>query len=87
MPDLRTAGTRQGFMPLVRIKRWSQVTLPVELRKHFHLAEGDLLEVTWTPEGILFKPVQVQPRSDSTLAGERSPSGPGQGQPHTLDVL
>lgn len=46
-------------MPLVKIKRFAQVTLPPEVRKKFNLVEGDYLEAEATKEGILLKPVTV----------------------------
>jgi len=42
---------------LVRLKRAAQITLPAELRKRFHLEEGDYLEVEAVENGILLKPV------------------------------
>ncbi|HKV38010.1 MAG TPA: AbrB/MazE/SpoVT family DNA-binding domain-containing protein [Blastocatellia bacterium] len=50
-------------MPLVRIKRFSQVTLPPDMRKKFHLNEGDYLEAEATGDGILLKPVTVVERN------------------------
>jgi AbrB family looped-hinge helix DNA binding protein len=44
-------------MALVRLKRAAQITLPAELRKQFHLQEGDYLEVEAVEGGILLKPV------------------------------
>jgi AbrB family looped-hinge helix DNA binding protein len=44
-------------MALVRLKRAAQITLPAELRKRFHLEEGDYLEVEAVENGILLKPV------------------------------
>jgi AbrB family looped-hinge helix DNA binding protein len=52
----------QGSMALVRVKRAGQVTLPTELRKQFHLEEGDYLEAEAVENGILFKPVSVVER-------------------------
>ena len=49
-------------MPLVRVKRFAQVTLPPDLRKRFNLAEGDYLEAEAVAEGILLKPVTVVER-------------------------
>lgn len=49
-------------MSLVRIKRFSQVTLPPDVRKKFNLNEGDYLEAEAVPEGILLKPVTVVER-------------------------
>src|SRR5437762_13093762 len=46
-------------MALVRVKRSAQITLPAELRKQFHLEEGDYLEIEAVEEGILLRPVSV----------------------------
>jgi AbrB family looped-hinge helix DNA binding protein len=50
---------RGADMSLVKIKRFSQVTLPPDVRKRFNLNEGDYLEAEATDEGILLKPVAV----------------------------
>jgi AbrB family looped-hinge helix DNA binding protein len=55
----------QGSMALVRVKRAGQVTLPAELRKHFHLEEGDYLEAEAVENGILFRPVSVVDRQQA----------------------
>jgi AbrB family looped-hinge helix DNA binding protein len=49
-------------MALLKLRRLFQLTLPAELRKHFHLAEGDYLEAEATEAGILLKPVRVVER-------------------------
>jgi AbrB family looped-hinge helix DNA binding protein len=49
-------------MTLLKLRRFFQLTLPAELRKHFHLAEGDYLEAEVVEEGILLKPVRVVER-------------------------
>jgi AbrB family looped-hinge helix DNA binding protein len=49
----------QPQMALVRLKRAAQITLPAELRKQFHLEEGDYLEIEAVEEGILLRPVSV----------------------------
>jgi len=46
-------------MPLVKVKRFAQVTLPPEVRKPFNVNEGDYLEVEAVEDGILLKPVTV----------------------------
>jgi AbrB family looped-hinge helix DNA binding protein len=48
-----------AHMALVRLKKAAQITLPVELRKRFHLEEGDYLEAEAVEDGILLKPVAV----------------------------
>lgn len=45
---------------LLKIKRWSQITLPVEIRTEFNLSEGDYLEIEQVEEGILLRPVVFQ---------------------------
>lgn len=52
-------------MALVRVKRSAQITLPAELRKQFHLEEGDYLEAEAVEGGILLKPVSVVDRSEA----------------------
>jgi AbrB family looped-hinge helix DNA binding protein len=49
-------------MALLKILRAAQITLPVELRRHFNLAEGDYLDAQAVPGGILLKPVSVVER-------------------------
>jgi AbrB family looped-hinge helix DNA binding protein len=49
-------------MPLVKVKRFAQVTLPSEVRKQFHITEGDYLEAEAVENGILLKPVAVVER-------------------------
>jgi AbrB family looped-hinge helix DNA binding protein len=49
-------------MALLKLRRFFQLTLPAELRKQFHLAEGDYLEAEAVEEGILLKPVRVVER-------------------------
>ncbi len=53
---------RDQAMALLKILRSSQITLPVEFRKQFNLAEGDYLEAQAVKEGILLKPVAVVER-------------------------
>jgi len=50
-------------MPLVKVRRFAQVTIPAELRDQFDLAEGDYLEAEAVKEGILLKPVTVMDRA------------------------
>jgi AbrB family looped-hinge helix DNA binding protein len=52
-------------MALIRLKRHAQVTIPADLRKRFHLEEGDYLEVEATAAGILLKPVSVVGREEA----------------------
>jgi len=58
-------------MPLLKILRSGQITLPAELRKQFHLKEGDYLDAVATKEGILLKPVAVIERREAGKSLER----------------
>lgn len=49
-------------MALLKILRSAQITLPVELRQQFNLAEGDYLDAQAVPGGILLKPVSIVDR-------------------------
>lgn len=56
-------------MPVVRVKRKFQVTIPAEVRERLGLAEGDYLEVTEEGNQIVLKPKVVLDRPDEqTLA-------------------
>jgi len=46
-------------MPVVRVKRKYQVTIPVEIRERLGLAEGDYLEVTEQENQIVLRPKAV----------------------------
>lgn len=49
-------------MPLVKVRRAGQITLPVELREQFALEEGAYLEAEAVQGGILLKPKVVVDR-------------------------
>lgn len=49
-------------MALLKLRRFAQLTLPLELRRQFNLAEGDYVEAQAVKEGILLKPVAVVER-------------------------
>lgn len=51
-------------MPVVRVKRKYQVTIPVEIRKRLGLAEGDYLEVTQQENQIVLRPKAVVDKPD-----------------------
>jgi AbrB family looped-hinge helix DNA binding protein len=46
-------------MALLKLRRAAQITLPAELRRRFHLTEGDYLEAEAVKEGILLRPVSI----------------------------
>jgi AbrB family looped-hinge helix DNA binding protein len=58
-------GEEHDAMTLVRVKHKGQVTVPADLRKQFHLQEGDYLEAEAVEGGILFKPVSVMDREEA----------------------
>jgi AbrB family looped-hinge helix DNA binding protein len=47
------------LMALLKLRRAAQITLPADLRRQFHLAEGDYLEAEAVKEGILLRPVSI----------------------------
>jgi len=51
-------------MPVVRVKRKYQVTIPVEIRERLGLAEGDYLEVTEQENQIVLRPKAVVDKPD-----------------------
>ncbi len=46
-------------MPLIKVSKNYQVTLPSKLRKDFDLKEGDYLDVSVRDGAFVFKPVKV----------------------------
>jgi AbrB family looped-hinge helix DNA binding protein len=49
-------------MPLRKVRKFYQVSLPAHLSRKLGIAEGDYVEMVETPEGILVKPVVVTER-------------------------
>ena len=49
-------------MPLRKVRKFYQVSLPAQLSKKLGIAEGDYVEMEETAEGILVKPVTVSKR-------------------------
>jgi AbrB family looped-hinge helix DNA binding protein len=62
------AKRRNQLMALLKLRRFFQLTLPAEIRKKFHLVEGDYLEAEVVEEGILLKPVSVVERQKAGKA-------------------
>lgn len=52
-------------MPLVKVSRSAQITLPVEVRKPLNISEGDYLLAEAVEGGILLKPVAVVERGEA----------------------
>ncbi len=46
-------------MPLVKIKEHYQITIPNNLRKNFHIAVGDYMEIEKREGQIILKPVKM----------------------------
>ncbi len=46
-------------MSLVKIKENYQITIPNSLRKNFHIAVGDYMEMEKKEDGIILKPVKM----------------------------
>lgn len=46
-------------MPLVKVKRYCQITLPSLIRKKYHIDEGDYLELSDKDGELVLKPVKV----------------------------
>ena len=46
-------------MPLIKVKKNFQITLPTKLRKSLKIAEGDYLEVERQDSELVLKPVKV----------------------------
>ena len=49
-------------MPLIKVRRAAQITLPNDIRKALNLNEGDYLEAEIVADGVLLKPVAVVDR-------------------------
>ena len=55
-------------MPLVKITRNGQLTLPAAIRKALNVAEGDHLEAKLTDGAVIFRPVSIT-RSGCSRSG------------------
>ena len=51
-----------GAVPLTKLTRNGQVTLPAEARRKLRLKEGDYLEAEVVGDGVLLRPVSVVDR-------------------------
>jgi AbrB family looped-hinge helix DNA binding protein len=50
---------RMVVKKLVRLKQKGQLTIPAQMRSELGLKEGDLVEVTRTPDGLLITPQEA----------------------------
>lgn len=46
-------------MPLVKLRKFNQLTIPKKLKEKMALKEGDYFEVEVNEQGILFKPLKA----------------------------
>jgi len=67
----------------VVVTRKGQTTIPAQLRKKYKIQEGTRLEVSETPEGILFKPK----KSTMDLAGSGAKHATPEEMKRLLDKL
>jgi len=67
----------------VIVTRKGQTTIPAQLRKKYKIQEGTRLEVSETPEGILFKPK----KSTMDLAGSGAKHATPEEMKRLLDKL
>jgi AbrB family looped-hinge helix DNA binding protein len=67
----------------VVVTRKGQTTIPAQLRKKYKIQEGTRLEVSETPEGILFKPK----KSTIDLAGSGTKHATPEEMKRLLDKL
>jgi AbrB family looped-hinge helix DNA binding protein len=56
---------RMGAMPLVKVIRNGQITLPKKLRESLGIREGDLLEVKSAKFGLIITPKVVVDREEA----------------------
>jgi antitoxin MazE len=46
-------------VPLVKVKKHSQITIPTSIRRKFRIVEGDYLEIEDLEDGLILKPVKM----------------------------
>jgi AbrB family looped-hinge helix DNA binding protein len=59
-------------MPLVKVVRNGQVTIPKEIREKLGIKEGDFLEVQPTDQGVFFKTKAIVDKGDALKAFSRA---------------
>jgi AbrB family looped-hinge helix DNA binding protein len=62
-------------MPLRKVRKFFQVSLPAQLSRKFGIAEGDYVEMEETNEGILVNPVVVKARAPAARLTPREQRG------------
>ena len=61
-------------MPLVKVKRHCQITLPANMRRKFKIDEGDYLEIDDKSGSIVLKPVRVVHQTDEDARAQQAES-------------
>ncbi|MEW6667745.1 MAG: AbrB/MazE/SpoVT family DNA-binding domain-containing protein [Thermodesulfobacteriota bacterium] len=68
-------------MSLVKVKRFAQVTIPVDIRRKANIEQGDFVEVSYDNKRIIITPKRVSDKSvdwarkfDEALAKVRKPA-------------
>jgi AbrB family looped-hinge helix DNA binding protein len=51
-------------MSLVKVKRFAQITIPVDIRRKAHIEQGDFVEISYETGHIIMTPKRV---SDKTV--------------------
>ena len=50
-------------MPLVKVKRFAQVTIPADIRQKAHIEEGDYVEVKYEGNKVIIIPKRITDKS------------------------
>jgi AbrB family looped-hinge helix DNA binding protein len=56
-------------MPIVKVKRFSQVTIPADIRRRANIEQGDFVEMTYEAGKIVITPKRV---TDKTIDWARN---------------
>ena len=50
-------------MSLVKVKRFAQVTIPVDIRRKAHIEQGDFVEISYDDKRIILTPKRVSDKN------------------------
>ena len=50
-------------MSLVKVKRFAQVTIPVDIRRKAHIEQGDFMEISYNDKRIILTPKRVSDKN------------------------
>lgn len=70
-------------MPLIKVQRKFQITIPSSVRKSIPINEGDLIEATASKDGILLKPQTVVDRKKIVTNLRKAFAGINEKSPYT----